>query len=207
MSLTTFVSGKDYVYQKIKGKSITKFSINTETIKDSKTIVYSVIDENENNEFECYPNYDVITWKYKNLKNDTSIEGKHEENMLIFSGKLKGREITKNVEIDSNPWYQDIMIPLSYIAKSEKIEIAFWLINTDDLKAYKMIATREGNERIKVNDTEVEAVNFHISVSGLPTFLWKLETWYRQEDSVFVKFYGAISGPLSSKTLIELIKE
>ncbi|MCJ7812365.1 hypothetical protein MUP95_03475, partial [bacterium] len=165
------------------------------------------IDENEINEYECHQDYDLITWKYSNSTNSTKIEGKNESNILVFSGKLKGEVINKRVEIDSDPWYQDIMVPLSYVSKTEKEEIAFWLVNADDLKAYKMIATREGIEQIIVNDASVQSINYHISVSGFPSFIWKLETWFRENDSVFVKFDGAISGPFASKTLIELIGE
>jgi len=207
LSFSTVVIGREFVYQKTKGGIISKFKINTEISKDPKIIAYSVIDENEINEYECHQDYDLITWKYSNSTNSTKIEGKNESNILVFSGKLKGEVINKRVEIDSDPWYQDIMVPLSYVSKTEKEEIAFWLVNADDLKAYKMIATREGIEQIIVNDASVQSINYHISVSGFPSFIWKLETWFRENDSVFVKFDGAISGPFASKTLIELIGE
>jgi hypothetical protein len=70
-----------------------------------------------------------------------------------------------------------------------------------------MVAKKQSEEEIKIDDKKYKSIRIRLTLKGWLSIFWHADYWYRKSDGVFVKFEGVRGGPLTPKTITELIKE
>ena len=115
-------------------------------------------------------------------------------------------------ELDQQPWHQSPFLLEGFVTSGEK-ELAFWTLTTSgevanggrSVNALKLVARREGTERLNVNGAELETVHVMITVPGFRSLFWKAHYWYRL-DGTLVRYEeprgkkGFVRGELMSQT-------
>jgi hypothetical protein len=168
-------------------------------------------DINYVNTFETYqkrdttiiqPEMDTVMWKLESPAERTDISASKEGNAIDLEGKYKGEFIHKTIQIDENPWFQSIAVSLRSIASSCVSKVYFWSIRPENLKAYKLVATKKDDQLVWLGGQQIKASRVEIRPFGLLAPLWKCDCWF-SEDGIFLKYKGAGWPPGSPDTEIE----
>lgn len=111
------------------------------------------------------------------------------------------------IEIDETPWFADMQEGLQKFAGTGNDEMEFWTVNPESYKAYLMAAKRAKIETISVQGVEERAVRIRVTVSRVPSVFFSMKFWFRESDSVFLKYEGKAGGPGSADVTTELIQK
>lgn len=113
----------------------------------------------------------------------------------------------KPARVDALPWYGSVPLGLAAFARSGTEKTEFWIINPDNGKAYKMTATRIGEESAPSCGAEVPAILVRVTASGVPAAFFSMRYWFRSSDGMMIRYEGKESGPGSADLTLELIEE
>lgn len=113
----------------------------------------------------------------------------------------------KRAVVDASPWFASLNYGVSELARKGARELAFWIVNPDNGKPYRMKARVLGDELVKTEGNTTEATRVQVTVASLPAGFFSMDYWYRKTDFALLRFIGSENGPGSPKTLVELIGE
>ena len=113
----------------------------------------------------------------------------------------------KRAVVDASPWFASLNYGVSELARKGASELAFWIVNPENGKPYRMKARVLGDELVKAEGIETVATRIQVTVANLPAGFFSMDYWYRKTDFALLRFIGSESGPASPKTLVELIGE
>ncbi len=122
-------------------------------------------------------------------------------------GHLSGKHPVTESEIDGAPWFAAIGLGLSGFVRSGEGKTAFWTVNPQNGKAYKMIAKRKDQETIVCDGQPLEAVKIAVSVAGVPAAFFSAAYWCRESDGRLLRYEGSSRGPGSPQSILEIEKE
>lgn len=131
--------------------------------------------------------YATRSWHVVSPREGNDYHGKREGNQILLQGRYGGREINKVLKIDKKPFFYHPPMGLSQFVRSGQESLVFWVIRPDNLKVYKMRATRQKKETLHWNETELETVSVKWGLTGLLSKFVNQQSWYRVSDSTFVR--------------------
>ncbi|NGX62910.1 MAG: hypothetical protein KR126chlam6_00312 [Candidatus Anoxychlamydiales bacterium] len=190
-SISNFFYKKTFVYvETTLGKKTSSFWL----IKKKKDdfIMTKTNDEGITN-IHYSPKYRLRTFNYESATNNSNYEFSIEEKKLSLSGKTNGKTLSRNYTIYSK-WVQDFNFGLRSFLKSKKQKYFFVIINPDDFSIHEMIATKEGIQKVRIDDTTYNTQKIEVTLPGFKSLFWKAEIYYDLETFDLVK-YRANEGP------------
>jgi hypothetical protein len=109
-------------------------------------------------------------------------------NTIKAKGTLKGKPFDRDISIDSNPWFSDFATQLKSLMASGKNKQEFWIINPNEYKAVKMVATLKGQEDFTTPAGTFKANHYIVGIPGVPTAIWSVSVWLRTSDGVNLSY-------------------
>lgn len=107
-------------------------------------------------------------------------------------------------KLDGDPWFASPDFSLAPFVASGESEILFWTVNPANGKAFKMKGSRKGSETLSINGKKERAVKVEVTAENVPAVFFSMHYWFREADSVFLRFAGTRGGPEAPKILLEL---
>jgi len=159
--------------------------------------------------FAVDTNLAALSWVFENPGENTKVTASREGNKIFLKGQTRGKPIEKTFKINELSWNQTFNIGLERFALSPEKSMVFWSIGTrgpGNMKITRFKVKKKGNETIKINGKEVEAVYITISLTGLLSVFWTGKYWYRKSDGVFLRYKGK-GGPGTGISIMELTSE
>ena len=155
------------------------------------------------------PSIGTEQWSLRDEKSDHDFVARREGELIRISGTFHGKPVEKEVDIDEDVWFNKLDHGLSAFAISDQQKISFWVLKLlSDMDAMKMIAEKEGVERVDVGGRSYEAVKVKLVLDHfILSKLWSARCWYRLSDGLFLRYEGANGRPGTPVTTIELQKE
>jgi len=153
--------------------------------------------------------YATLKWSYEDFTENINITAFREGNIIRLAGVNRGKQVNKVYEIDSLPWKQQIPLDLEGFAKSDQDSLLFWAIGTNgpaDMKIAKFIATKSGNDPIRIDGESTETVRVRVSLAGLLSIIWHGDSWHRISDGRFMLFDSS-PAPGYPSTVVKLVSE
>ena len=106
--------------------------------------------------------------------------------MIRVAGRLKGKEVTRELRVDTAPWYQIFGPCIADLLSPDPVRKEFWVVSPDDLSTHKMLARQTGTERREVAGVQVDTFKVHFSPAGALAPFWGADFWYRPSDSAWL---------------------
>ena len=152
------------------------------------------------------PHLGTEQWALRDDKSDHDFVAQREDDLIRISGSFHGKPIDKTVDIDEDVWFNKLDHGLSAFAVSNREELSFWVLKLlSDLDPIKMVAEKEGVERIEVSGASYEAIKIKLVLDHfILSKLWSARCWYRASDGLFLRYEGANGRPGTPVTVIEL---
>jgi hypothetical protein len=127
-----------------------------------------------------------VAWRQTEESSGTDLRGERQGDTIRFSGTVKGKNVSREVKVDSEPWYQIFGPLITELLPSERQQRDFWVVNPDDLAPHKMMARRAGAEKITLAGVLTQALRIHFSPAGALAPFWGADFWYRPQDSTWL---------------------
>ena len=134
-------------------------------------------------------NYETLSWHVVNAGNGTDYTGKRLGDVLRIEGRFNGKTVNKDIKIDQNPFFAFPKFELRPLFLSQRKEpfYNFWAMRQDTLEIYKMTASYQGEETIRVNGKDIKAWKIYWSAANPLFRIFKRTYYYRQPDGMFLK--------------------
>lgn len=190
-SITDVFSKKTFVYKNVTGN---KETITTYLLKKGKdnflvtktsdigitNIVYSL-------------KYALKEMHVQSAKEDSNYKYTIDKRKLTLIGKARGRKIKRQYQLPDR-WIQDFTFGLRPFLNSKRQKYSFVILNPNDFTTNELIASKEGIEKIKINNSTYNAQRVNITLSGFKSMFWKADVWYDLHTFDLLK-YRANEGP------------
>ncbi|RPJ03915.1 MAG: hypothetical protein EHM28_14400 [Spirochaetaceae bacterium] len=201
----TAISAENFYYREITGDRITPLFNKITTNGQNRTIescswygtstYYTDLDFNMN------------AWHFIHETNGSDFWAHRNGTKIVLTGTFQNKPVNREYTVSNGRWYQCLDLSLSKYAASSDKEHIFWVIRPTDLEYLEMIATKDGEEFVKVNGDTVWAVRLKVTVTGISGAFWSSSYWYRKSDMNYVRYeayHGGLGTPL---TVFELLRE
>ena len=147
-------------------------------------------------------------WEYFRPKDNTRAVAEIKGNTVYLNGTHKGKEISKQFELDEYPWIQ--LFPLNsglekFITSSEE-SIRFWVIGTEgsaDMKMTKYVASKKDEERVFIQNKDYLSIRVNITLAGWKSIFWDGDFFFRKKDGRIIKYDG--DGPPGKSGSVTLL--
>jgi hypothetical protein len=126
-------------------------------------------------------------------------------NMIQIDGVLKGKAVSRTLQVDAHPWFESMEQSLQHYAISGSSQpLLFWCVIPSDATAFLLMARIIGTEEILVNERKIMAVKVKVSLPGIASIFWGVLFWYRPADGTFLRYEGVRGFIGTPKTVLEL---
>jgi hypothetical protein len=132
------------------------------------------------------PGRGILSWRLADPAAGLDLQGERTGDFIRVTGKSKGREVTRELKIDTAPWYQIFGPGVADLVPADNGQMEFWVLNPDDLATHKMLARRAGRERREIAGEQVDTFKIHFSPAGALAPFWGADFWYRPSDSALL---------------------
>jgi len=141
-----------------------------------------------NDEFILDEENSLESWTRICLEEDTEHTSKRKGNVLVIKGKLKGKNIDKELELGERSLHIYPKYSLTKFVLSDMQEMRFWSLRRDKMSKLLMRAVKKGIETIKVNGKEVEVIKVYYTITRkLREKSFHHNYYYRKSDGLFIK--------------------
>jgi hypothetical protein len=148
------------------------------------------------------PGRGVISWRLSDPAAASDLHAERTGDLIRVTGRLKGREVTRELRVDTAPWYQIFGPGISDLLSPDAVRMEFWVLNPDDLSTHKMLARQTGAERREIAGVQVDTFKIHFSPAGALAPFWGADFWYRPSDSAWLFSRLPESGGMTTTTII-----
>jgi hypothetical protein len=148
------------------------------------------------------PGRGIISWQLSDPAAASDLRAERTGNMIRVTGRLKGRDVTRELRVDTAPWYQIFGPGIADLLSPESGRMEFWVLNPDDLSTHKMLARQAGTERREIAGAQVETFKIHFSPAGALAPFWGADFWYRPSDSAWLFSRMPENGGSTTTTII-----
>jgi hypothetical protein len=148
------------------------------------------------------PGRGTISWRLTDPAAALDLTAERTGDVIRVTGRLKGREVTRELRVDAAPWYQVFGPGIADLLASEATRMEFWVVNPDDLGTHKMLARQAGTERREIAGMQVDTFKIHFSPAGALAPFWGADFWYRPSDSAWLFSRLPENGGLTTTTII-----
>jgi hypothetical protein len=107
---------------------------------------------------------------------------------VLVEGTYKGRPYSRRHDFGDAPWFQFQELSYEELFASGAATAGFWTIDRASLKPTYFTARREsGSATIELGGKSVEAIEYSLTVRGLPPALFTARFWLRSRDGRFLR--------------------
>lgn len=149
--------------------------------------------------------YETLSWSMKDEAEKTDLIVRRQGNQLIYSGKFKGEQIERSVEVDDAPWYQALSVSLRDFNRQGRKKMEFWGVRPDTLDVHRLQVIRERDDPLVVDGSPCGTVRMKIQLTGFKSVFWSCHYWMRKEDGLFIRYEGPSGPPGWPMTTVELV--
>lgn len=151
----------------------------------------------ETHDIRLAQDYNTDSWHYVAPGRKIDYVATRDGDTVHVVGVLNGKPVDRTLSIPDFPWYQALEKSLEpFIHNSGSDSVRFWMIEPFGLTAEKMVADKQGEETVTLEDgSTVRAYRVYVTFEGFRSLFWHANYWYRVTDGQFVKFEGARGGP------------
>jgi hypothetical protein len=168
------------------GKDIVIFS---ESVRANGSGLSAVITTNigEYDSLSMDDRRSTLEWQRKVVSEGTDLVAVRNGAKVRMNGTYKGKPYDKTYDFGDLPWYQFQEISYEELFRTKAETSSFWTIDRKSLKPSLFKAQRSENVVIEVMGAPVKAVNYDLTVSGVPAFLFTSHFWLRESDGRFLR--------------------
>jgi hypothetical protein len=148
----------------------------------------AVLISNPGDLIACDRDWATLSDRRSDKKASTAFESVRVGNVIKVKGTLKGEPVERELKIDSSPWFGDFATQLKYLEIKGLKKQEFWIVNPNEFKAVKMVATLKGEESFTTPAGTFKAHRYVVSLAGLPAALWNVSVWLRASDGVNLSY-------------------
>lgn len=187
VSLVYHEYSDQYATEQITGETF----ITIKNISENETIINrqkqfkncSIIDE-----FVLDREYSLERWRRICTEEDTDYTSVRSGNILTVTGKIKGEDVNKELDLGAKALHIYPKYSLSKFALSGMPKMKLWSLRRDEMTKLPMQAIRKGVEMITVNGEEVEAIKVYYSITGkFREKHFNHNYYFRKSDGLFLK--------------------
>lgn len=197
-------AGEKWSYRETTANETLEYSIQV-TGETSGVVNMKIVSPDSSQEYDNdMGNGATLRWAMN--KNGRIMRGVRQGNSIEFSDELNGKITTESKKIDGDLWIQPIEYGLQWLVRDQdKNKCFFWTISPSDGSIIKLVAKKNGVERITIGDREYDTAKVRLTVSGWKSMFWSVDYWFRESDGLFLKFKGAYGFVGTPETVTELI--
>lgn len=166
------------------------FTIEIGEVEHNQRIIKWIKKEGKDTNAERYvldDQWSTVRWEVSDTKEALQYSARRDGNNLFINGKLKNKDLVKEIKIDSDPFYFNPKLGLRHLIESGKTSQTFWAMRHDNLDVFKMRAMNKGVETISIQGKEVMAIRIEwAALSGFSKY-FNRTYWFRQSDGVYLK--------------------
>jgi hypothetical protein len=129
----------------------------------------------------------TVEWRRRYDSELTDLVALRDGPRVRVSGAYKGKPYEKTHDFGELPWYQFQEISYEELLRNGAETSSFWTIDRSSLKPSLFTARRKGSVEIEVMGARVRAVEYHLTVSGVPAFVFTSHFWLRESDGRFLR--------------------
>jgi hypothetical protein len=193
------------IYEKISGKGHSKSTYTVD--KTDQNYLISIETKDQKTLLEALNPFKLKIYRYTSLKNGDNYEFRLEGDKLLANGIYKGEKMKEQFSIDKKtPWIQEFDFGLLPLLTSAKSSLNFQLINPKNFKIHKMVAKKQGIEKLRINEKTYDAQEIVVTLQGFKSMFWKAQVWYDVKTNDLLR-YKSNEGPHTPTTTVTLISK
>jgi len=128
----------------------------------------------------------TLEWRRRYESEGTDLVAVRKGSEVRVRGNHKGKPYDKAHDFGELPWYQFQEISYEELFKTGAESASFWTIDRASLKSSLFTARKKRDVEIEIMGKRVEAVEYTLSMSGVPAFLFTSHFWLRKSDGRFL---------------------
>lgn len=136
--------------------------------------------------FKINKEYETIYWELFAPRDDTFVIGKNKGDFIELSGKFRGKELKREILLKGDKWIQILPFGLGKTSDEEYFRIIA-TVGPRAMYSGRMLSKNMGLEEITVNNKNYLANRLKLRLTGILSFLWSGEYWYKLEDNILIK--------------------
>jgi len=148
------------------------------------------------------PGRGTTSWRLTDPTSGSDLHAERTGDKIRVTGRLKGREVSRELRVDAAPWYQIFGPGIADLLSPDAARMEFWVVNPDDLATHKMMARQAGMERREVAGVQMDTFKIHFSPAGALAPFWGADFWYRPSDSAWLFSRLPENGGVTTTTII-----
>jgi hypothetical protein len=129
----------------------------------------------------------TLEWRRKYEREGTDLVAVRNGPQVRVRGTFKGKPYDRTHDFGELPWYQFQEISYEELFKTGAESASFWTIDRSSLKSSLFTARKKAEVEIEVMGRRVAASEYHLTVSGVPAFLFTSHFWLRRSDGRFLR--------------------
>jgi hypothetical protein len=196
-----------WIYRDRTGPTETQIKV-WKQIEASGETIHSALNDGDGHHVFMNAALDTVRYDFESPQRKTAYSAVRDGDAIVFQGTLRGRPLSRTIQIDPKPWYESMEWSLRRLALSGSAEpLVFWVVQPFEARAYLLQARVESTEDIVDDDRQVSAIRVRVSPTGFLSLFWSSLYWYRPTDGLNLRYEAVRGGPGTPKTTVELMEE
>jgi hypothetical protein len=133
------------------------------------------------------------TLRYINNKDKIDLLVVRDGNKARISGRFRGTDIGKDLDLDDAPWCQFIECNFAGFIVSKDDKFRYWVFAGPQNDMFKMEMHKDGIETIVINGVREEVWHVVAAPVGFYSLFWHADFWFRKRDGMYLQ-YSAVEG-------------
>lgn len=129
----------------------------------------------------------TVEWRREYESEGTSVIATRRGAEVKVSGRYKGKPYERTYGFGDLPWYQFQELSYEQLHGAEAKTASFWTIDRSSLKSSLFTARRKQATEIEIMGEKVRAVEYDLTVSGVPALIFTSRFWLRESDGRFLR--------------------
>jgi hypothetical protein len=170
-------------------------------LRTADAIEVTATGDGESEKTRWVPQAGTVFWQVSTPAEGTDFTAERSGDMVRVTGTFKGRKVAKEIRIDPAPWYQVFGPLLTELLPPGTATREFWVMNSEDFSAHRMMVRRVGVERITIKGIATDTLKVHFSPAGALAPFWGADFWYKPTDFTWIFSRLPEGGGLTVSTL------
>jgi hypothetical protein len=131
--------------------------------------------------------HSTLEWRRKVASEGTDLAAVRNGSKVRIKGTYRGKPYEKTHDFGVLPWYQFQEISYEELLRAKAETSSFWTIDRASLTPTLFKAQRREAVTIEIMGASVKAVEFDLTVHGVPAILFTSHFWLRESDGRFLR--------------------
>ncbi len=196
------LSAEQGILQYLQTRGARSSTLEVEVTRDTEEVKVRTEGGGRLEESLWIPGKGIVSWRLTDTAAQSDLRGERTGDVILVTGTVKGREVSREIRVDAAPWYQIFGPGIADLLSPDTGRSEFWVLNPDDLSTHKMLARQAGTERRDVAGVQVDTFKVHFSPAGALAPFWGADFWFRPSDSAWLFSRLPESGGQTTTTII-----